>query len=238
MKITLDIHPNMDPLHVSGLLGLLATVAGPVLTQALGNLGSVTVEPSPAQVFTPPPPPAGDAEEEGGDAAPAGTLDKDGLPWDARIHATTAQGGGVITAKGVWRAKKGLDAAVKAQVEAELRAAQSSPQPVAAPPAAPAAAPPPPSAPVAPAPPVAPPPSEAPPPAAPAAPAPVELPPAGESNPGAFAATMAKITQAQAAGTVTQDQVTAALTGLGLQALRDLLNRADLIPAFEALAGV
>ncbi len=44
-------------------------------------------------------------------------VDSTGLPWDARIHAGTK----TQTAKAVWKAKKGVDDALIAQVTAELR---------------------------------------------------------------------------------------------------------------------
>jgi hypothetical protein len=59
-------------------------------------------------------------------AAPAVQLDKNGLPWDARIHASSK----AINADGSWRAKKMVDAAVVATVEAELRATMGAPSPV------------------------------------------------------------------------------------------------------------
>lgn len=47
------------------------------------------------------------------------TLDKDGLPWDARIHSDAAE---KLSAKGVWKRKRGVSDELVAQVEAELRA--------------------------------------------------------------------------------------------------------------------
>lgn len=64
-----------------------------------------------------------------GDSAPVAgvTHDNTGLPWDGRIHSTPA----TLTAKGLWRAKKNTDAALKAAVEAELRGGtvQAAPAP-------------------------------------------------------------------------------------------------------------
>lgn len=72
-------------------------------------------------------------------AAPA--LDKDGLPWDERIHAGTK----ALNADGTWRGRRGIDAGLKSKVEAELRATIGSapvqqaaaPAPVPAPPTPP-----------------------------------------------------------------------------------------------------
>lgn len=49
----------------------------------------------------------------------AAERDKDGLPWDARIHSETHK----TNAGGTWRYRRNLDPAVKAWVMAELRAA-------------------------------------------------------------------------------------------------------------------
>lgn len=58
-----------------------------------------------------------DEDETGDTVAVAGSLDKDGLPWDERIHSTPAK----LTNKGVWRARRGVDAGLVAAVSAELR---------------------------------------------------------------------------------------------------------------------
>lgn len=83
-------------------------------------------------------------------------LDKDGLPWDARIHSDAAE---KLSAKGVWKRKRNVSDELVAEVEAELRAGlavgeQTPPTPA-------------PVAEVAPTPPA--------PPAPPAAPAPVKV---------------------------------------------------------------
>jgi len=49
-------------------------------------------------------------------------IDTHGLPWDARIHASTKR----KNADGSWTAKRGVDQAVAASVEAELRALMSA----------------------------------------------------------------------------------------------------------------
>ena len=60
--------------------------------------------------------------DETGDTPTTATHDSTGLPHDARIHSTPA----VITAKGVWRAKRGVDKQLVATVEAELRGAPAA----------------------------------------------------------------------------------------------------------------
>jgi hypothetical protein len=63
--------------------------------------------------------------------APAGVdLDKDGFPWDSRIHAGGAKG---KNADGSWRQKRGVDAALVTKVQAELRQLMSLPAPESAP---------------------------------------------------------------------------------------------------------
>lgn len=95
------------------------------------------------------------AGEQAAHAAATGNLsvtdtDSEGFAWDARIHSTPAK----KTDKGVWRAKRGADPQLVAQVKAAQIAARTTAAP--AEPAAPAA-PVIPAAPVAPAAPVMPP---------------------------------------------------------------------------------
>lgn len=158
-------------------------------------------------------------------APPPGVdVDNSGLPWDARIHASTK----VKNADGSWRNKRGVDPALITTVTAELRqvmAATGAPAVAAPPPPAEAApitdpaaafaAPPPPVA--APAPPVAE--------AAPAATAPM----------AEFPRIMKIVTEKQAAGLVTTELVRNIAVQLGLTGVADLAKRPDLIPAFEAL---
>jgi len=103
-------------------------VGGPA-PAAIGMTG--TPAPQPVAVSS------DDDETSDADAAP-GSLDKNGLPWDDRIHSTPAK----LTTKGVWRAKRNVHDGLVAQVEAELRArvggvptpaASTAPQPQATP---------------------------------------------------------------------------------------------------------
>lgn len=157
----------------------------------------------------------------GGDGAgvaspnPGGVeIDKNGLPWDGRIHAGTK---GKI-ADGSWRKKVGVTPELTAQVEAELRAALGAPPaPEAASPApippAPVAAPAPP-APVAavPVPPAAPPAPAPTPPVAPTASGEAAAIPAVSD----FAGLMRKITGLQAAGKLSVEDTTANCAALGI----------------------
>lgn len=51
-------------------------------------------------------------------------LDKNGFPWDARIHSGNKE----KTVKGVWRSRRGVTDETIAQVEAELRAVLGAPE--------------------------------------------------------------------------------------------------------------
>lgn len=188
---------------------------------------SSTVPSAPSVPAAPTGSPAGVPTAPAAPTSPAGVeMDVDGLPWDSRIHA----GGRAKNADGRWRQKRNLnDPALKARVEAELRQAMAAGAPVT--PLVPQA----PSAPVAPQPtaPVAPDPylagiaarNDAPqPPQAPAAPA-VET----------FATLMVKITQAQAAGKLTEAKVGEALAAVHLSAPGQLAARPDLCPAVGAI---
>jgi len=53
------------------------------------------------------------------------SLDKSGLPWDARIHS----GSKAITKEGMWRTKRNVDDALLATVTAELRSLMNIPAP-------------------------------------------------------------------------------------------------------------
>lgn len=181
-------------------------------------------------------------------------LDGDGLPWDGRIHSGPADKR-PKNADGTWRKKRGVDDETIATVTAELRqvmgapasgnppaAASPEPAPAAAPTPAPAAPPPTPAAagmesgpavaspaanvPTPPAPPV---------PAVPAAPTPPPAAPAADVPAASFADLMRKITARQTAGTLTVEATSEIAKSLGLTGVRDLINRPDLVAAFDQL---
>ena len=115
-----------------------------------------------------------DSEEEGGNETDGTGLDKDGLPWDERIHSGNKKQG----ADGTWHKRRGGPTGdERAAIEAELRASVQgdAQQPAPAPTPAPSA----PAAPTPPTPPApsAPPPPQAPAPSAPAAPSAPPTPP-------------------------------------------------------------
>jgi len=55
-------------------------------------------------------------------------LDKDGLPWDSRIHSDAAE---KLSKAGVWKTRKNLPDGYKAQIEAEIRAVMNAGKPTA-----------------------------------------------------------------------------------------------------------
>jgi hypothetical protein len=59
-----------------------------------------------------------DGDETGPVNVNAPAVDKDGLPWDERIHSSNK----ALTDKGVWRKRRGVPTATITAVEAELRA--------------------------------------------------------------------------------------------------------------------
>lgn len=173
------------------------------------------------------------------------TLDKNGLPWDARIHAASK----AINADGTWRQKRGVAPELVATVEAQLRGVMAVPVPdthgspeldedaaklesmggdagptmgeILRDPEQQVAAtrvvmpPPPPAAVVLPPPP------------------PVITPPS--TDPTTFPELVAYITAQKVAGKLTQTQLDAALVAIGVQgALPVMAARPDLIPTLVA----
>lgn len=158
-------------------------------------------------------------------------VDADGLPWDARIHASGANGK-PKNADGRWRAKRGVSEETTASVTAELRQTMGAPVPL-APAAAPAVTPPPP-------PPATTPADGTPPlstngPSATSVVSPSDVPPPPPaSGPQAFAALMAKITPAVTAGKLAMPDVVSMVLAVGLPTVGALMSRPDLIPTIEA----
>lgn len=77
----------------------------------------------------PPPPPAPLPAAASGAATSTSAVPTDihGLPWDARIHASTQ----AKIADGSWKKKRGVEPSVIAEVEAQLRTAMAVPAPAA-----------------------------------------------------------------------------------------------------------
>lgn len=165
-------------------------------------------------------------------------IDKNGSPWDARIHSSNK----AKTSDGTWRKRRGIADATVTAVEAELRAVMGAPAAVApvaptppvesmivenyVPPAPVADTMPPipaslvrPQVPVAPVTPIAPTP--------PAAPA-----PDGIRN--AYVALIGRTSAAVHQKKITQEQVAACCLKYGVPALPLLANRLDLVPQIAA----
>lgn len=147
-------------------------------------------------------------------AAPAATgsgvaVDKDGLPWDSRIHSDAAE---KLAKTGYWKTKKNLPEDYKLQIEAELKAVMAAGKQTATTTTVAAVAPPAPSAPAAPAP----------------APAPGVAPAAAATNP--FATFTRWILDHKLSAT----DVVLEVQKLGLSSIPDLGKRHDLIPQVVA----
>ena len=181
----------------------------------------------------PPPPPSANAQA---DSSTSGVLDKNGLPWDERIHSSSKN----MNADGTWRYLRGGDVDLRATVEAELRAKLANTETPPAPPAPPAAdngsdvpPPPPPPAP------------------APAADAPPPLPPVVEpqADPAPAGVTAAvvfkRINELKAAKRIDQDGINAALSSVDVESLAAFMKLAKddaglpelVLDALNAIAG-
>jgi len=191
------------------------------------------------------------------------TLDKNGFPWDQRIHSSSKG----INEDGTWRAKRGVDKGLVTTVEAELRQLMGIQLPlpiVSVPPPPPPPPPAPQTDPLLPFAPVAPPPAaEVPsgvtvsiPPAPTAVPSvPVSqvdtsAPPLGTVNVASpsspvvvapsmtFAGLIAAVMPRIAAGVLTKDQVNKVLGEFSIPALPLLASRPDMIPAVALALGL
>lgn len=191
---------------------------------------AVSIPPIAAAAISAPPPPASIAPitttlgpASLGAGAASVELDKNGLPWDERIHAGTK----TKLKGGEWKAKKNVEAALVASVEAELRARMAAtPAPVAAvDPAAVfgAAVPGVPPAPVIPtAPPVAP--------LAPAA----TVAPLASADPATFEQLMPRITAAVTAGIMPPTAVGGACAAHGVASVVTLQQSPQFVPLIWA----
>lgn len=178
-------------------------------------------------------------------AAPAPTgsgvaVDKDGLPWDSRIHSDAAE---KLAKTGYWKTKKNLPDGYKLQIEAELKAVMNAGKPGAAAsvvaPAAPLTDPN--AASGAPAPVTATTATAAPTPAAPpapsAAPAPAPAPspaPAAATAGNPFAEFTRWLVTHTKSGKLSQTDAVLEIQKQGLTQIPDLAKRPDLIPAVMA----
>lgn len=162
-----------------------------------------------------------DAAAAFGGTAPTGERDKEGIPWDERIHSGSKE----KSQTGIWKRRRNTPDATFDAVMAELRAANTSRTMEAA-----AGIVPPPPPPSVPAPPTTSPAQSQ----TPAAPAASSTAPAGSAT---FPEIMRKVTGLQAAGKINPEQVANLLLSVGANppSVSSLHRDAGLIPAFEAL---
>lgn len=166
--------------------------------------GALPAVPSAPAVPAPPAPATSGAE-----------LDKEGLPWDARINADAAE---KMSSKGIWKRRRNISDEYYEQIKAELRqlmggAPTPAPKPAAVPsvPAAPATVP------------------------SPSVPAPVPSPSAPSASvPATFQDLTTWITGQIKAQKLTLAEVEPEVVAVGLEKLPQLLQRPDLIPTVYA----
>lgn len=148
-------------------------------------------------------------------------VDKDGLPWDSRIHSDAAER---MAKSGYWKTRRNLPDGYKEQVEAELRAVMAAGKPAAPTAPEPASAI---TATAAPTPPAPPAPS--------ATPAPVTAPaPAAPAAGNPFAEFTRWILEHTNAKRMTSTDVCLEVQKQGLTTIPDLAKRHDLIPIVKA----
>lgn len=247
MSLHIEISGDARPVELRAVAAAMAVLLGETAAGALASSlvaavpsGKADVPPPPPEPETPAPvtaiptepaalppipAPAG-GTVDGGPAlppAPAGAVvDASGLPWDARIHASTKS----TTKDGKWTKKRGVADELVAHVEAELKSVMAAPVPATVPP-------PPVDGPVH----VDPAAAFGSAPASPATDALPPAPPPGEAPApmAEFARIMRIVTAKQAAGQLTTEFVAQLAAQLGITGVKDLAARPDLIPAFEAL---
>jgi hypothetical protein len=124
MDVTL--HIKFDPQFVEAIKTLLSAISAPTeVNPAVAFGGAVTLNPA-TEAVTPRTPEeifhaaTAIVSEPKGEPVPdvTGVFDKDGLPWDARLHSSNCK----MNADGTWRARRGLTAAQTAQITAEIKA--------------------------------------------------------------------------------------------------------------------
>lgn len=219
----------------SANISVVSDYAAPLITQETlpKSPSDNGAAPGASEDLTPPPPPPGANAQ--GDSSTSGVLDKNGLPWDERIHSSSKN----MNADGTWRYLRGGDVDLRATVEAELRAKMANAETPPAPPAPPVDdnagdVPPPPPAPA--------PDAGAPP---PPPPPPVVEPQADPSPAGVTAAAVFKrVTELKASGKIDQSGIDMALASVDVESLASFMKRAKedglpaaVLDALNAVAG-
>jgi hypothetical protein len=136
-------------------------------------------------------------------------VDSSGLPWDARIHASSK----TTNADGTWRAKRGVDPILVRKIEGELRGVMAIPAPAPVPAATQAVL-------IPPAPPAVP------------VPAPVQITPQMQAD---FVALVGRASSAMNAGKITEAEVNQCAQSAGVPSLPLLGSRLDLLPQVAAM---
>lgn len=123
MKVSFEFNDGENASQmVAAIVGLFGAT--------IGSAPALSAQPQPTGAAD-----GGDDNEPENTNAPA--FDKDGLPWDARIHSKSK----ALTDKGVWRKQRNVPAALLESVTAELKARAGQPVAQAPAAAAPTAAP-------------------------------------------------------------------------------------------------
>lgn len=187
-----DLHEKEARVIMDLLTSLFGAPAPRVtVSNAVNSVGGF----SPAPDGYPTPAPAAEEDEAPADNAPG--VDKDGVPWDERIHSSNRK----LAATGLWMRRRGVEDDLYNRVTLELKGA--APTPPAPPEAANVfAAPPVPT-----------------PPPAPAATAPTPT-PAGDTS---FLTIMKRITAAQAAGKIDKAKLDGLLAAVGVESVAKLV---------------
>lgn len=226
--------------NVSAAPGLAAHITQETLPPLVGN--EQPAAPGASTDSTPPPPPPN--ANAAADSNTSLVLDKNGLPWDVRIHSSSKN----LNADGTWRYLRGGDVDLRASVEADLRAKLASGASSETPPPPPAVVttstnapagagdippPPPPPAPAADA--------DAPPPPPPVAEPQADVPPAGITA----AVVFKRINELKNAKKIDQDGINAALASVDVESLQAFMKLAKddaglpelVLDALNAIAG-
>jgi hypothetical protein len=143
-------------------------------------------------------------------------IDKDGIPWDQRIHTATQS----LTKDGLWRLKRGVTDELLASVMTELKGVMAIPAPAAE---------------------VSSPPPPAPPATAivwPHAPGYAVPPPPPPPPPMSFTDLASKLVQGVVEGKFGNDDIKKVLTSLGIAHLPLLANRPDLVSTVAETLGI
>lgn len=235
-SIASDRESAMTP----GSAPVAAVITQETLPPIVGN--EPPAAPGASTDLTPPPPPPNVGAAAGSNTSLV--LDKNGLPWNERIHSSSKN----LNADGTWRYLRGGDVDLRAAVEAELRAKLGEGVSSETPPPPPVTAttstnapdgagdvppPPPPPAPAAAA--------DAPPPPPPVAEPQADIPPAGITA----AVVFKRINELKAAKRIDQDGINAALASVDVESLASFMKLAKddaglpelVLDALNAIAG-